>query len=326
MFLNIVRHGKTLAAVFTSRSVAVLFLSLGATALAAQEADGTAQEAAYQSARQGVQLGLSQQRQLFTFEDRELTTDIISRTLQYQYSQGSWVVGASYAYSEAEKSATDSAVFQFEFDSQSFSVFAEKSFADLWLGLALSQGDDNSRYQAGRVRVNADIRDDTDFRNLTADIGYGQFLSSSYWSASTSLTQQWLTTQKRLALRRASQADILQDSDGNEQALLAGFNARYEHYFPLNEHYELAVSGGLNHQFTLSGDGLIQLNNQRHGRGGVQQQQRTETLTHSASASTALSLRLSLLHLKYSLSAEIDQLTDQSSTDAYYGAGIGISF
>ena len=81
-----------------------------------------------------------------------------------------------------------------------------------------------------------------------------------------------------------------------------------------------------NYQFSLSGDGRSQFNNQRRSPAGVQQNQRNEVLTSSGSSATALSVRLSLLHARYSLFAEVDQLVDQPSSDAYYGAGFGISF
>jgi hypothetical protein len=143
---------------------------------------------------------------------------------------------------------------------------------------------------------------------------------------STSLTKQWLETKKALNVSRTAKPPVNQQSHAIEQALFAGLNARYEYYFTLSDRYELALSGAVNHQFTLSGDGRIQLNQQRGGPAGVQKNQRSEDLTSSASATTALSARVSLLYSGYSLSAEMDQLTDQSAADAYYGIGLGVSF
>jgi hypothetical protein len=274
----------------------------------------------------GIQVGHSQQRQGFTFEDQSLAIAVGSNTLQYQYSQSDWLIGFALSRADGEKTAAGDRAYQFDFDSRTTSVFAEMSLDDFWLGMGFSQGIDDSQYRINRSIVSGEVNDQSDFDNVSIDVGYGQFLASSYWSVSTSLTQQWLDTKKTLKLSRTEKPLLNQQSNATEQALFAGLNARYEYYFTLSDRYELALSGALNHQFTVSGDGRIQLNQQRQGPRGVQKSQRSEELTSSVSATTALSARVSLLYSRYSLSAEMDQLTDQSAADAYYGIGLGVSF
>lgn len=279
-----------------------------------------------QGDRHGIYLGLSRQRQQFVYEDRNLATEVSSRTLQYQYSRSDWRAGIALGRSAAEESDDGAKGYQLEFNSQSLAVFSELTLADFWLAVALTQGSDVGKYQLVRNDVAGQIKHDTGFRNLGMDVGYGQFLTSSYWSVSGSLTQQWLDTSKRLDIRRPAKPALLQNSDSKEQALLAGFNGFYEVYFTLNERYELALSAALDHQFTVSGGGQTQLTNQRQGRTGIQLRQSSEEVNHSAGATTAISVRLSLLHPDYSLSGEMNQLTDQSMADAYYGLGLGVNF
>jgi hypothetical protein len=263
----------------------------------------------------GIQVGHSQQRQGFTFEDQSLAIAVGSNTVQYQYSQSNWLIGFALSRADGEKTAAGNRAYQFNFDSRTSSVFAEMSLDDFWLGMGFSQGLDDSQYRINRSAANGEVYDQSDFNNVSIDVGYGQFLASSYWSVSTSLTQQWLDTKKTLKLSRTEKPLLNQQSNATEQALFAGLNACYEYYFTLSDRYELALSGALNHQFTLRGDGRIQFNRQR-----------SEELTASASATTGLSARVSLLYSRYSLSAERDQLTDQSAAEAYYGIGLGVSF
>jgi hypothetical protein len=271
---------------------------------------------AYASESQhGIQVGHSQQRQGFTFEDQSLAIAVGSNTVQYQYSQSDWLVGFALSRADGEKTGSGDRAYQFDFESRTASIFAEKSLESFWLGLGFSQGNDDSQYRINRSTASGEVYDQSDFNNVSIDVGYGQFLASSYWSVSTSLTQQWLETKKILKVSRAEKSPVNQQSDAIEQALFAGLNARYEYYFTLSDRYELTLSGAMNHQFTLSGDGHIQFN-----------QKRSEDLTSSASATTALSVRVSLLYSGYSLSAEMDQLTDQSAADAYYGIGLGVNF
>jgi hypothetical protein len=271
---------------------------------------------AYASESQhGVQVGHSQQRQGFTFEDQRLAVAVGSNTVQYQYSQSTWLIGFALSRADGEKTAAGNRAYQFDFDSRTTSVFAEMSLDDFWLGMGFSQGLDDSQYRINRSAARGEIYDQSDFNNVSIDVGYGQFLASSYWSVSTSLTQQWLATKKTLTLSRTEKPLQNQQSQATEQALFAGLNARYEYYFTLSDRYELALSGALNHQFTLRGDGRIQFNRQR-----------SKELTSSVSATTGLSARVSLLYSRYSLSAEREQLTDQSAADAYYGIGLGVSF
>jgi hypothetical protein len=263
----------------------------------------------------GIQVGHSQQRQGFTFEDQSLAIAVGSNTVQYQYSQSHWLIGFALSRADGDKTAAGDRAYQFDFDSRTNSVFAEMSLDNFWLGMGFSQGLDDSQYRINRSAVNGEVYDQSDFNNVSIDVGYGQFLASSYWSVSTSLTQQWLDTKKTLKLSRTEKPLLNQQSNATEQALFAALNARYEYYFTLSDRYELALSGALNHQFTLRGDGRIQFNRQR-----------SKELTSSVSATTALSARVSLLYSRYSLSAERDQLTDQSAADAYYGIGLGVSF
>jgi hypothetical protein len=271
---------------------------------------------AYASESQhGVQVGHSQQRQGFTFEDQRLAIAVGSNTVQYQYSQSTWLIGFALSRADGEKTAAGNRAYQFDFNSRTTSVFAEMSLDNFWLGMGFSQGLDDSQYRINRSAARGEIYDQSDFNNMSIDVGYGQFLASSYWSVSTSLTQQWLNTKKTLKVGRTEKPLQNQQSHATEQALFAGLNARYEYYFTLSDRYELALSGALNHQFTLRGDGRIQFNRQR-----------SKELTSSVSATTGLSARVSLLYSRYSLSAEREQLTDQSAADAYYGIGLGVSF
>lgn len=279
-----------------------------------------------EQSQHGIQLAIGQQRQVLSFEDQELGLGLSSQSLQYQYSRSDWLFGMTVNHSAGEKVASGNMAYQLELDSRAISTFAEVNLNDFWLGLVVAQGRDDSQYKITRSNARGNIRDDSHFRNLGLDLGYGHFLTSSYWSVSASLTQQWLTAKKELNLVKIGKAAIIQSSDTKEQALLAGLNSSYEYYFPLTDDYELALSGTANYQFSLSGDGRSQFNNQRRSPAGVQQNQRNEVLTSSGSSATALSVRLSLLHARYSLFAEVDQLVDQPSSDAYYGAGFGISF
>jgi hypothetical protein len=263
----------------------------------------------------GVQVGHSQQRQGFTFEDQRLAIAVGSNTVQYQYSQSTWLIGFALSRADGEKTAAGNRAYQFDFNSRTTSVFAEMSLDNFWLGMGFSQGLDDSQYRINRSAARGEIYDQSDFNNMSIDVGYGQFLASSYWSVSTNLTQQWLNTKKTLKVGRTEKPLQNQQSQATEQALFAGLNARYEYYFTLSDRYELALSGALNHQFTLRGDGRIQFNRQR-----------SKELTSSVSATTGLSARVSLLYSRYSLSAEREQLTDQSAADAYYGIGLGVSF
>jgi len=275
---------------------------------------------------QSIQYGIGQQRQLFSFEDQDLQTTVVSQALQYQYSLADKLIGFALSRSSADKSRSGDRAYQLEFGSQTVFVFAEINIEDFWLGMAASQGNDDSQYEIHYNNVQGDVSDNTDFRNLSIDAGYGRFLSSSYWSVGAGLTHQWLVAKKQLRLIRAVNPNVAQNSNTTEQALLASLNANYEHYFSISESVELILSGAVNHQFTLSGDGRIQLNQQRRGPSGVQQNQLSEEIEQSNSAITSLSVRLSLLHDVYSLSAEVDQLSDQSSADAYYGLSLGVNF
>jgi hypothetical protein len=275
---------------------------------------------------QSIQYGIGQQRQLFSFEDQDLQTTVVSQALQYQYSLSDKLIGFALSRTSADKSRSGDRAYQLEFDSQAVFVFAEINIEDLWLGMGASQGNDDSQYEIQYNNVQGDVSNNTDFRNLTIDIGYGRFLSSSYWSVGAGLTHQWLVAKRQLILVRTVNPIVAQNSNTTEQALLASVNANYEHYFSISEYAELLLSGAVNHQFTLSGDGRIQLNQQRRGPSGVQQNQLSKELGQPNSTITSLSVRLSLLRDVYTLSAEVDQLSDQSAADAYYGLSLGMSF
>lgn len=299
----------------------MVMIALTSHAVYASEADSSEEKA-----DQSIQLGLGQQRQLFSFEDQDLQMPVSSQALQYQYSFPDWLLGLALSRSSADNSATGDQAYQLEFDGQTLFVFAEMNIDNFWLGMGASQGSDDSQYEIERSNVEGIVSNDTDFRNLSIDVGYGRFLSSSYWSVGAEITQQWLTAKKHLRLVRAGKPIAAQDSNTTEQALLGSISTRYEQYFNVSDYTELALSGAVNHQFTLSGDGRIQLNQQRRGPTGVQQNQLSKELEQSGAATTAFSVRLSLLYEVYALSAEIDQLSDQSAADAYYGVSLGMNF
>lgn len=306
-----------------------LFSKVSLTAIAASllltltaYADNESRDEVHQS----LQFGLGQQRQVFSFESQNLEMDVVSQALQYQYSRADWLFGAAFSRNGAEQEGKGDKAYDLTFSGRTLFIFAEKAFSDFWLGVGASQGSDDSQYKIMRSHASGEISDNTDFRNLSLDMGYGQFLSSSYWSLGAGLTQQWLSTAKKLNLQRNAKPVTAQNSETTEQALLAGLSARYEHYFTLTKRYELALSGAINHQLTLSGDGRIQLSQQRRGPAGVQQKQLSKEIKQSSSSSTALSVRMTMLFSRYSVSAEIDQLTDQSAADAYYGVNLGTNF
>jgi len=275
---------------------------------------------------QSIQYGIGQQRQLFSFEDQDLQTTVVSQALQYQYSLSDKLIGFALSRTSADKSRSGDRAYQLEFDSQAVFVFAEINIDDFWLGMGASQGNDDSQYEIHYNNLQGDVSNNTDFRNLSIDIGYGRFLSSSYWSVGAGLTHQRLVAKRQLILIRTVNPIVAQNSNTTEQALLASVNANYDYYFSVSEYAELILSGAVNHQFTLSGDGRIQLNQQRRGPSGVQQNQLSKELGQPNSRITSLSVRLSLLRDVYTLSAEVDQLSDQSAADAYYGLSLGMNF
>lgn len=275
---------------------------------------------------QSIQYSIGQQRQFFSFESQNLHTEVLAQNLQYQYSLADKLFGISLSHSSAAESKSSDTAYQLELAGQSVLIFTEFKIENFWLGMAASQGNDDSQYQFYYNNVQADVSDSMDFRNLTIDMDYGRFLSSSYGSVGAGLTHQWLVTKRQLMVVRTLTPIASQNSNSSEQALFGSVNANYTHYFNIGEQTELILSGAVNYQLTLSGDGRIQLNQQRRRSTGVQKSQLSKKLEKPNSEATSLSARLTLLHDAYAVSAEIYQLSDQSAADAYYGFGLGVDF
>jgi hypothetical protein len=262
---------------------------------------------------QSIQVGITQQNQLFEYNDADNTEGrlrVWGQRAQYQVGKGPWILIMDYHQAQASNSS-NLARYQLDFKSKSAGVFIEYYLEHLWLALGYNQSKETTEY-------NSNNKSQIDYQNYSLESGYIHYTQSGQWAATWGLTQQYVEDE--------TSGDQISNSQMDENGILTNLTVSYGHFYPLSENFQLALNAGLRREFTLSGDGRIQQSTRNQGPSNNNQAQPEDLQSTTQSASTSQQAQISLQHKKGSISLNVDKLSDQSFANSYFGASISAYF
>ncbi len=265
---------------------------------------------------QSIQVGITQQSQLFEFSDdnnSDTRLNVWGNSVQYQIGKGPWNLIADYHQADARNTSNQQR-YELDFQTQSVGLFVEYYLENTWLALGYSGSEDTTDYNLNKYNQ-------ITYQSFIIESGYIHYTQSGQLAATWGVTRQYV--EEDTEFNNNGQPTTLQiDEDG----ILTSLTISYGHFFPLSDALKVAINAGVRREITLSGDGRIQQSTRQGGPGSTQTSTSEELQSTSQSASTSQQAQVSLQHLKGSISLSVDKLTDQSFTDSYFSASLRFNF
>ena len=288
---------------------------------------------AAQDSYQSLNLAITQQSQTFSYESVDKTLNLQGYRVLYQYGINDWRFSVDYnnaSDEEESRRVAGSPQYGLLYETSGINVFAEYNWPTSWLALGISKSRDETQYYFNKQLQHIGSQTQVDYDNLTLDTGFIYATQQGQWIISSSLVKQFIneTSHYRKRIDDNEPDNIDEVTLVNENGLLASMGLSYGHYFNFSEYWELYISGGLRRQITLTGEGRTTT----HYRTPLQsnlasnQTSSSELQSISQSASTSQQLHVSFLHNKGSISIDVDKLSSQSMSEAYFSAGFGVNF
>ncbi len=278
---------------------------------------------------QSINLALTQQSQSFDFESADRSLDLQGFRLGYQYGIDQWRFGVDYngASDSRELSRSlNNAGFSLTSENSGIGFFAEYNWDNSWLGLGYGDSHTEHHYGFFNGSDKREIEDSiVDYSSATLDGGYLFATDSGQWILSASLIHQLIKEESHYVYNVPNpELDQNLDSIIDETGLLAGMGLHYGHYFPINNDWQLYLNAGLYRQVVLEGEARTQPS--RKSQPIRLQSEDTLSQDASQSASTSQQLQFSLLHNQGNLNFNVDKLSNQKISEAYYSVGFGVNF
>ena len=264
---------------------------------------------------QSIQLGITQQSQLFELNDdnnSDTRLNVWGSSAQYQIGKGPWNLIADYH--QADASSNNNQRDELDFQTQSVGLFVEYYLENTWLALGYSNSEDTTDYPLNNYTQ-------ISYQSFILESGYIHDTQSGQFSATWGLTQQYVKEDSEF--NSSGQVTAYQI---DEEGILTSLTISYGRFFPLSDALQVAINAGLRREITLSGDGRIQQSTRQGGPGSTQTPTSEDLQSTSQSASTSQQAQISLQHLKGSISLSIDKLSDQSFSNSYFSAGLRFNF
>ena len=279
---------------------------------------------------QSIQLGVTQQSQLFEFNDTSNSSTrlrVWGSRAQYQIGKGPWNLIVDYHQGEAsDNDSNNTQSYTLDFETKSYSGFIEYYLENIWLAIGFNNSEDTTNYRFNTDRSLPDNEQDNfrDFsqvvyRSTTFEGGYIHYTQSGQFAVTGGISQQQVEEeiQHTELINNNGQPSL---SKIDEDGILTSLNLSYGHFFPLSQSVQLALNAGLRRDITLSGDGRIQQSSRN------QTPSSEEMKSTSQSASTSQQAQVSLQHQQGNISLNVDKLSDQSFAHSYFSAALSIYF
>ncbi len=287
-----------------------------------------AQADSYQSAN----LALTQQSQTFSYESGDKSLNLQGYRVLYQYGINDWRFSVDYndaSDEEESRRVAGNPQYGLQYETSGINAFAEYNWPSSWLALGISKSQDETQYHFNNQlqRTSTSSNTQVDYDNLTLDTGFIYATQQGQWILSGSLIKQFINERSHYH-SKINGNDNDEVTRVNENGLLTSMGLSYGHYFNFSQYWELYISGGLRRQITLTGEGRTTT----HYRTPLQnnlasnQTSSSELQSISQSASTSQQIHVSFLHNKGSISFDVDKLSSQSTSQAYFSAGFGVNF
>ncbi len=285
---------------------------------------------------QSIQLGITQQSQLFEFNDTSSSStrlNVWGSRIQYQVGKGPWNLIMDYHQGDASDEDTHSIEpYSLDFETKSYGAFIEYNLENIWLAMGFNNSEDATNYRVDTSDQN-EFKDDNqiNYQSITLESGYIHYTQSGQFSAALGLSQQQVKekqyTETNSGNNGQASASQIDEYTINEDGILTSLTLSYGHFFPLSQSFQLALNAGLRREITLSGDGRIQQPSRNlDGPNSNQSSSDEELQSTSQSASTSQQAHISLQHKRGSISLNLDKLSDQSFAHSYFSAALSIYF
>jgi len=276
---------------------------------------------------QSVNLALTQQSQTLFYESRDKTLKLQGYRVTYQYGIDNWRFNVDYSNARDEDElhrSNGNPIYNLKYDTSAINLFAEYNWSRSWLLLGVSQGQDETKLHYNGLQQIIDTHALVNYDSLTVGTGITYPTQNGQWILSGNLDKQFVNEKNTDIVNVGN----LQGSEAltqvNESGVLASIGLNYGHYFPFTERWECYLSAGIHRQITLSGEGRT--TTQYHTPRQNNFTTSSELQDTSQSASTSQQLQFSLLHNQGNINFNVDKLSDQNISEAYYSAGFGINF
>ena len=281
---------------------------------------------------QSIQLGVTQQSQLFEFNDNNNTDTRINvwgTRAQYQVGKGPWNIIMDYHQADASDSeANNQHSYELDFETKSVGLFIEYYLEKFWFATGYSNSNDTTDYLFDNTdgplpnnqKEHFSDYSEVKYQSITLESGYIHYTQSGQWAATWGLTQQEVEEDIRYNNLRNNTTPV-SNSQINEEGVLTNLTVSYGHFLPISDTLQLALNAGLRREITIRGDGRIQQST-RQGSPAISE----DLQSTSQSASTSQQAQASLQHSKGSISLSVDKLSDQSFPHSYFSAALSVYF
>lgn len=279
------------------------------------------------NADHALSLGMVQQTQNFTLNDEQLELRVRSPKVRYQLATGPWLVMVSASQGDNNRShisTNDPLRYQLYFEQTSESLYLDYNFEQSWISIGYSQSSQQQIYNANENGTRSASSSQADYRSFVIDAGYGWYFESSQLLATFGVSQQ--TSDEQYQLLQISNHIQSSHDEITQSGWLAHASIGYQHYFSINEQWDLMLGSGLYHSRSIDGEAHISQTSRTRLPGNRVLTSEESVLIDSDSNSTSVIVQSGLITNYGSVNISADKLTDEDWQNALIELSVSVFF
>lgn len=283
------------------------------------------------NADHALSLGVVQQTQNFTLNDTQLELRVRSPKVRYQLATGPWLITVSASQGDNNRShisTSDPLRYQLYFEQTSESLYLDYNFEQSWISIGYSQSGQQQTYNANEGNMRSASSTQADYGSFVIDTGYGWYFKNSQLLATFGVSRQ--TSDERYQLLQLSNTSQNNNQSSYDQITQSGWLAHtsigYQHYFAINEQWDLMLGSGLYHSRSIDGEAHISQTSRTRLPGNRVLTSEESVLIDSDSNSTSVIVQSGLITNYGSVNISADKLTDEDWQNALIELSVSVFF
>ena len=278
-----------------------------------------------------LSLGVVQQTHIFTLNDAQLELAVRSPKVRYQLATGPWLVTLTASQGDNNRShikINDPLRYQLYFEQTSESLYVDYSFEQSWISAGYRQSNQQQTYSANESGTRSASSTQADDRSFLIDAGYVWYFKNSQLLATLGASQQTSDERYQLLQLKSTSQNNAQTShdDITQSGWLAHFSIAYQHYFSINEQWDLMLGSGLSHSRSIDGEARISQTSRTRLPGNRVLTSEESVLIDSDAKSSSVIIQSGVIADYGRVNLSADKLTSEDWQDALIELSFSVFF
>ena len=283
------------------------------------------------TADHALSLGVVQQTQIFTLNDTQLELGVRSPKISYQLANGAWLLTLTASQGDNTRthaSLDDPLRYQLNFEQTSESLYLDYSFEKSWVSVGYSQSGQQQTYGANESGTRSASSTQADYRSFIIDAGYGWYFKNSQLLATFGVSQQASDERYQFLQLNNMTLNNIQSShdDITQSGWLVHTSIAYQHYFSINEQWDLMLGCGLYHSRSIDGEARISQTSRTRLLGNRVLTSEESVLISSDSKDSSVIVQSGVITDYGSVNLSADKLTSDDWQDALVDLSVSVFF